>query len=179
MYFTYCIHAQTYLLSVLKRYPSKKVALMNMCHDMEDFLEEYKSTRELNEIENKELLNKKSYKDGFYYKKSTMYQDRFNVYEKKTETVGGYMWNSYIPKVQKVLIFSVFEDPMGPKVDLSQAALLKKSLASIQVIKQSLRDDSKLDNDVQDELIKELKACLKARRRAISDSVVTEKEKSD
>ena len=177
MYFTYCIHAQTYLLSVLKRYPSKKVALMNMCHDMKDFLEEYKSTSELHEVENKEkLLDNKSYKEGFYYKKSTMYQDRFNVYEKSTETVGGYVWNSYISKVQKVLIFSVFEDPMGPKVDLSQAALLKKSLASIQVIKQSLRDDSKLGNEVQDELIKELKACLKARRKALAESVVVEVE---
>jgi len=173
MYFTYCIHAQTYILSVLKRYPSKKVALMNMQHDIEDFLEEYKETREIQELGNSEekLLNNKSYKDGFYYRRSNMYQDRFNVYEKSTETVGGIVWNSYIPKVQKILIFSVFEDPMGPKVNITQATLLKKSLASIQVIKQSLTDN-KLDNEVQDELIKELKDCLRQRRKAISDSIV-------
>ena len=65
MYFTYCIHAQTFLLSVLKRYPNKKVALMNLKNDATDFLESYKNTRELHQINNKDELNRA--KDGFYY----------------------------------------------------------------------------------------------------------------
>ena len=168
MYFTYCIHAKTLSLSVLKRYSSKKLALMNIKRDAEDFLEDYKGTRNLATIDNQdELIN---LPNGFYIKKSSMHQDRFNLYEKNTETVRGWIWNKYSPLIEKTLIFSVFEDPLGPKIDLSQADLFKKSLQSIQVIKQSL-NDPEIDNRVQTELIKELKACLRNRRRVLSESI--------
>lgn len=171
MYFTYCIHTQTHTLSVLKRYPTKKSAIYSLQHDMKNFLQDFKDTSEMREITSSETLRTTKISDGFYFKKSDMFQDRYIIYEKKTHTLNGYIWNSTVPSVQKILIFSIFEDPIAPQVNIDQAALLKKSLRSIQVIRQSLID-KRLDDKGQDELIKELKDCLKARRKSIQDESV-------
>jgi hypothetical protein len=146
-------------LSILKRYPSKKLALLSIVNDIKDFIKEHKNI-EINEA-NDRLDNKPN---GWYFRKSSKYQDRINVYEKRSEVVSqGYLWNSYAAKVFKMFVFSMFEDPAyASRVNINPE-MFQNSLKSLKIMK---KISDEIDSKAQNELIKELKQHLENRRSA-------------
>lgn len=136
--------------------------------EIQQFLNEFEDGKtELKFLNN--FAEIKDNPDGWYCLKSNMYNDRYELYHKKTKRTGSWYWSNKTFDINKIFIFSVLkENEHDEELNLNEKTdLLKKSLLSIEIIKESLCTN-KLEIHQQDELFKELKSVLQKRRKSIN-----------
>lgn len=110
MYLTYCLHTLTHNLTILNCQGSKKEAWASLKDDAQRFMIEYKNYHNLNTLGSSSEL--KTLPNGYYYKVSNKYPNRASIYEKVTNVIKGYLYNTNEVKIQKILICGILELPV-------------------------------------------------------------------
>lgn len=172
MYTTYNIHTQTHNLEFLQVFSSRQEAIDHLKKDSENHILKFSGLCRW--VTKKSEIN--SLPDGYYLRFSQKHANRVVAYEKRTNTIRGYIYNSVRKDIVKLYIYSITEVPCEtitknnhrhcrPSLGAITAVMLRNNDSASDT--SSNVSDETTHCDSPDAYMAELKACLKSRRIAL------------